>query len=62
MKEKGITTYTLIYKLGMSSSTVNRLRHNQGITTQVINDLCNILQCEVQDILEFTPDENPQYK
>ena len=53
MKEKGITTYTLINKYNISSSTINRLRHNQGITTQLIDDLCTILDCNVEDIIKF---------
>lgn len=53
MKEKGITTYALINKYNISSSTIHRLRHNKVITTQLINDLCIILQCNVEDILLF---------
>ena len=53
MKEKGITTYTLINKYNISSSTINRLRHNQVVTTQLIDDLCTILDCNVEDIIKF---------
>lgn len=53
MKEKGISTYALINKHNISSSTINRLRHNQGVTTQLIDDLCNILDCRVEDILKY---------
>ena len=53
MKEKGVTTYTLIHKHQISSSTINRLRHNQGVTTQLIDDLCEILQCNVNDVMKF---------
>lgn len=53
MKEKGISTYALINKYHISSSTINRLRHNQGVTTQLIDDLCNILDCRVEDILKY---------
>ncbi|MGI5904869.1 MAG: helix-turn-helix domain-containing protein [Candidatus Pararuminococcus gallinarum] len=56
MKEKNVTTYTLISKFGMSSHTVHRLRHNMGISTQLINDLCRILDCRVEDILLYQPD------
>jgi len=53
MKKKGISTYALINKYSISSSTINRLRHNQGVTTQLIDDLCVILQCEVEDIMKY---------
>lgn len=56
MKKRGISTYALINKFGISSSTINRLRHNQGVTTQLIDDLCKILNCKVEDILKFEKD------
>ena len=59
MKSKGVTTYALIHKHHISSSTINRLMHNQGVTTQLIDDLCVILQCEVDEIMKFeTPNDN----
>lgn len=61
MKQKGITTYTLINKYGMSSSTINRLRHNLGVTTQLIDDLCNILDCRVEDVLVYKSDEKAPF-
>ena len=53
MKEKGVTTYALINKYNISSSTFHRLRHNQGVTTQLIDDLCKILNCKVEDIILY---------
>lgn len=57
MKEKGVTTYTLINKYNISSSTIHRLRHNQGVTTQLIDDLCKILDCNVEDIIKYEPSD-----
>ena len=57
MKKRGITTYALINRHNISSSTINRLRHNQGVTTQLIDDLCAILDCNVEDIMEFKKDD-----
>ena len=57
MKEKGITTYALINKHNISSSTVHRLRHNLGVTTQLIDDLCKILNCDVEDIMQYIKEE-----
>jgi DNA-binding Xre family transcriptional regulator len=56
MELKGVSTYTLINKHGVSSSTINRLRHNKGVTMQTIDDLCTILDCKVEDIAEHVPD------
>ncbi len=53
MKKKGITTYKLINNFGISRSLIDRLKHNKPITTVTIDDLCKILDCEVEDILEY---------
>lgn len=53
MKEKGITTYKLINNHHISRSLIDRLKHNKPITTVTINDLCEILQCNVEDILVY---------
>lgn len=53
LKEKNISTYVLINKYKMSSSTINRLRHNQPISTTTLDDLCGFLDCDVSDIIEY---------
>lgn len=56
MKKNGVTTYTLINKYQISSGTIHHLRHNLGVTTQLIDDLCKILDCGVEDIMRFERD------
>ncbi len=56
MKERGLTTYQLINRHGYSSHTTHRLRHNKGISTSLINELCILLDCRVEDILLFLPE------
>lgn len=51
LKEKGESTYTLINKYGISSATIDRMKKGNGITTQKINDFCEILDCNVEDII-----------
>lgn len=51
MKERGESTYTLINKYGISSATIDRLR--KGITTQKLNDLCEILKSRVEEIIVY---------
>ncbi len=53
LKDRGETTYTLINKYGISSGTIDRIRKNGGITTAKIDDLCKILHCKVQDVIEY---------
>lgn len=58
LKARGLTTYKLIQTYGFSSHTIHRLRHNAGISTSLINELCNLLGCPVEDILQFVPDSD----
>ena len=53
---KGITEYYLIFKQGVTANTLHRMKHGQAITTKTLNTLCEILDCRVEDILEFVPD------
>lgn len=56
IKERGESTYTLINKYGISSATISRMRQGGGISTSKIDDLCKILHCRVEDIIEFVED------
>ena len=57
MKEKKVTTYTLINKFGVSRGLIDRLKHNRPITTVTLDDLCRILDCGVEDVLVYKKDE-----
>ena len=52
--------YTLTTKHHLSSSTLSRLKHNENISTETINDLCRILNCQVEDILKYIPSDTDQ--
>ena len=51
------STYDLIYKQGISANTIYRMKHGLPISTKTLNDLCSILRCRVQDILEYVDDD-----
>lgn len=54
---KGITEYNLIFKQGMDAHTLHRIKQGKVITTKTINTLCEILECQVGNILEYVPDK-----
>lgn len=58
LKHSPESTYTLIQKHKLSSSTINRLRKDQPISTVTLNDLCRILRCRVEDVLIYKEDIN----
>ncbi len=53
MKQRGVSTYALINRYGISSATIDRIKKGGGITTTKIDDLCAILNCRVEDIIEY---------
>ena len=57
MKRKGITTYSLIKDYNFSHGTLDSLKQNRNISTATLNTICDILSCEVEDVLCYVPDE-----
>ena len=57
LKKKNMSTYKLIMQYNVSTSLLNRIKHNKNISTMTLNDLCNILDCRVEDIILFVKDE-----
>ena len=60
MKEKNISQYTLINKYHISAGQLSRLRKNANVSTHTLNDLCRILNCQIQDIAQYIPSESDQ--
>ena len=58
MKEKGVSQYALYTTYNINRSQLNRLRHNQNVQVNTIDKLCNILHCQVEDIMEHVDDDN----
>ncbi|WP_283607780.1 helix-turn-helix domain-containing protein [Faecalispora anaeroviscerum] len=59
MKQKGATTYTLRNNgksENISGSTLARLQKNESVSTNTLNTLCDILDCNLPDIAEYIPD------
>jgi DNA-binding Xre family transcriptional regulator len=58
LKKKNISQYSLIKDYGIDKAQLHRLRNNMVVKTIILNRLCNILDCRIEDIMEFVPDEN----
>jgi len=56
MKRKGISQYKLIHEYGFSNGQLDRLRKNENVNVYTLNLLCKILDCNVEDIMEYKPD------
>lgn len=56
MKEKKITSYRL-EKMGFSRATYYSIRKGNSVSTNTINQLCKLLQCNVSEVIEFIDDD-----
>lgn len=56
MEKRGATTYTLQVKGQISSSTIRRLKAGESVSTNTLDALCKILNCELDDIVTYLPD------
>ena len=42
---------------GISSSSIAKLGRNENVNTEIINKICNALNCDTSDIMEMESDE-----
>ena len=57
MIEKNITNSELQKKAGFSGNIITRLKRNRYISLESAESICRVMDCGVDDILEFVPDE-----
>lgn len=57
MNKQGATTYTLQVKGQISSSTIRRIKAGESVSTNTLDALCKILNCTINDIIQFIPEE-----
>ena len=53
MKDKGLSTYRIRKDKIIAEGTLQNIRAGRGITTDTIASLCEALQCQPGDILEY---------
>jgi DNA-binding Xre family transcriptional regulator len=56
--EKEMSNADLQKQAGFSANIITRLKRNEYIKLQSIESICNVLNCGVDDILDFVPDED----
>lgn len=52
--EKEMSTSDLQKQAGFSANIITRLKRNEYVKLQTIEIICKVLNCRVDDILEFT--------
>lgn len=56
--KRGISIYTLERSGVFGKATTAVLRHDNGnVTTKTLNSICNFLQCGLEDVATWIPDD-----
>lgn len=57
MKEKNVSTYSLIRDYNFSKGTLDSLKQNRNVTLNTIEMLCRILQVPVEKVVRIIFDD-----
>lgn len=57
LKEKNISVYELLEKRKFSHGTYDSIKKNKNVTLNTIDQLCEILDCKIEDIVQYKEDE-----
>lgn len=53
--QKGMSTYALRVKFGMSHATVQRLQADQSVSTHTLDRLCRLPDCSLEEVVRYVP-------
>lgn len=53
--EKDMTTAQLQHQAGFSANIITRMKRNSYLSLNTIESICRVMNCGVDDILEFVP-------
>ena len=53
--DKNMTKTQLRKQLGISMATLAKISKNEYISMKVLDDICSLLNCKIEDIVEHQP-------
>ena len=62
LKDAGYSSTRLRREKLIGEATMQRLRHKQSVSYEVLAVICKLLNCQPGDILEYVPEENTPVK
>lgn len=54
--DKGMTKTELRKAAGIGTTTLAKLGNDEQVSMDVLNKICNVLDCRVEEIVEHVPD------
>lgn len=56
MRKKNISQYKLL-QAGINNRILNALKNNKSITMYTLEKICNVLDCEANEVVTFTKED-----
>lgn len=56
--DKNLKKTDLIKKAGVSTNVLSHLSHNESVSLSSVEKICKTLNCNIEDIVEFTEIEH----
>lgn len=56
--DKEMSKTELRIKTGMSMATLAKIGKNENISMKTLDDICMVLDCRIEDVIEYVPDKN----
>ena len=53
--DKNMTKTQLREQLGISMATLAKISKNEYVSMKVLDDICNLLNCKIEDVIEHQP-------
>lgn len=60
--DKGMKKKDLRKAAGISTNTLAKLSKNENVSTSIIAKICEALNCNVEDVMEFVPSQEKESK
>ena len=57
LAEKGMKKTDLKARINISSRTLAKFSHQEPVSLSLLEKICKELDCNIQDVVEFLPDE-----
>lgn len=58
LSESGWSTYRLIKEKQISSGTITRIRAGMSVSTDTIDTICRLCNCQPGDLMEYVPEKD----
>lgn len=55
--EKNMSKTELREMTGMGMNTLAKIGKDEPISMATLNDICRVLNCRIEDVIEYLPDE-----